>query len=73
VWATEQKTISKRLGSTSYRGRAAVVFFGSVAAYGVVAQLIDPGLTVLWSLTIVVSLMHFWYDGFVWSVRKKQI
>ena len=24
-------------------------------------------------LTIVVSLMHFWYDGFIWSVRKKQV
>ena len=21
----------------------------------------------------VVSLMHFWYDGFVWSVRKGQV
>ncbi|MEY3015464.1 MAG: hypothetical protein RIT45_4199 [Pseudomonadota bacterium] len=21
----------------------------------------------------VVSIMHFWYDGFVWSVRKKQV
>jgi hypothetical protein len=23
--------------------------------------------------TLVVSIMHFWYDGFIWSVRQKQI
>lgn len=25
------------------------------------------------SLLIVVSIMHFWHDGFIWSVRKKQV
>jgi len=25
------------------------------------------------SLLIMVSIMHFWYDGFIWSVRKKQV
>jgi hypothetical protein len=27
----------------------------------------------LWAITMVVSLMHFWYDAFVWSVRKADI
>ena len=27
----------------------------------------------LFSLFLVISLMHFWYDGFVWSVRRKQV
>ena len=22
---------------------------------------------------LVVSLMHFWYDGFVWSVRRHEV
>jgi hypothetical protein len=26
-----------------------------------------------WALAVTVALMHFWYDGFMWSVRKKQI
>ena len=28
-----------------------------------------------WSLSLIVttSLMHFWYDGFIWSVKKKQV
>jgi hypothetical protein len=22
---------------------------------------------------ITVSLLHFWYDGFIWSVRKREV
>ncbi len=25
------------------------------------------------SLVVTTSLMHFWYDGFIWSVKKKQV
>jgi hypothetical protein len=25
------------------------------------------------SLATVITLMHFWYDGFIWSVRKHQV
>ena len=25
------------------------------------------------AITMVVSLMHFWYDAFVWSVRRAQV
>ena len=25
------------------------------------------------SVTLTTSLMHFWYDGFIWSVSKKQV
>jgi hypothetical protein len=24
-------------------------------------------------VTLVVSLMHFWYDGFIWSVRRREV
>ena len=26
-----------------------------------------------WAFAVTVALMHFWYDGFMWSVRKKQV
>jgi len=28
-----------------------------------------------WSVSLIVttSLLHFWYDGFIWSVKKKQV
>ncbi len=51
----------------------AIVFFGPVLAYGVWAQLLDSDRRALWAVTMVVSLMHFWYDGFVWSVRRKEV
>jgi hypothetical protein len=49
---------------------AAAGCFGSVGAYGVLAELLDRGMTRLSAATMVVSLMHFWYDGLVWSVRR---
>jgi hypothetical protein len=25
------------------------------------------------SVATVITLMHFWYDGFIWSVQKHQV
>ena len=48
-------------------------------------EVIEPGKWTIWaevsdgenhlvlSCILVVSIMHFWYDGFIWSVRKKQV
>ncbi|HVK71732.1 MAG TPA: hypothetical protein VM734_00370 [Kofleriaceae bacterium] len=74
VWAMEKPTLVARLGGGAAAARiAALVFFGSVAIYGVGAELLDAGVTSLWALTVVVSLMHFWWDGFIWSVRRQQV
>jgi hypothetical protein len=76
VWAMEKQTIAERLrvaGRRHGQRVAGLVFFGAVAVYGVGAELLDAEVTTLWAATIVVSLMHFWWDGFVWSVRRKQI
>ena len=27
----------------------------------------------LYAFFLLISLMHFWYDSFVWSVAKKQV
>jgi hypothetical protein len=76
VWAMEKRRIMSRLRvSEGPRGKAVAlaVFLGAVLSYGVGAELLDADFRTLWAITIVVSLMHFWYDGFVWSVSKKQI
>jgi len=76
VWATERRTIIERFRLAGRRragALAALLFFGSVFAYGIWAELLDADLESLWAATIVVSLMHFWYDGFVWSVRRQQV
>lgn len=36
------------------------------AVFGILGELSAWAL----SVTLVVSLMHFWYDGFIWSVRR---
>lgn len=76
VWAMERKTIITRFRLGARRGAsalAALVFFGAVFAYGAWAELLDGDLRHLWAVTIVVSLMHFWYDGFIWSVRRRDV
>jgi hypothetical protein len=55
------------------------LFLAIGCGYGIWAELCDSGgilasgLDLGWNVTIVVSLMHFWYDGFIWSVRKSQV
>jgi hypothetical protein len=74
VWATEQRQIARLLGPI---GRSKVlvcaIYLGSVFIYGVIAELADLSMPMLWTLTMVVAIVHFWYDGFIWSVAKKQI
>ncbi|MBK7535431.1 MAG: hypothetical protein IPI49_08625 [Myxococcales bacterium] len=73
VWAMEGRTFAAWLRLRRHPRAALAVFVGSVALYGLGTQLLDADLTALWAITLVVSLMHFWYDAFVWSVRKAQI
>jgi hypothetical protein len=72
VWAQERGRLRERVGGRS-AGLALALFVGPVLAYGVGAELLDPGLESLYALTLVVSLMHFWYDGFIWSVARRQV
>jgi hypothetical protein len=73
VWAMEGKRIAARMRMPGRPRLALAIYLGGVFAYGLGVQALDADLTVLWAITMVVSLMHFWYDAFVWSVRKAQI
>jgi hypothetical protein len=75
VWALERGNIARRFfgGRARPWAWAAAFFFGSVIAYGVGVELLDASYRSLWAITMVVSLMHFWYDGFVWSVRTGDV
>lgn len=75
VWAYEEKNILRFFGLTekpSERALGLGVFVGSAFLYGCFGSIAGDHNDVVLSLTLVVSLMHFWYDGFIWSVRKKQ-
>jgi len=76
VWAAEKKNLMARIGLAGRRGGEGLLlggFLALVLGYGFAVQLLDPGVTTLWAITMVVSLMHFYYDAFIWSVRKQQI
>jgi hypothetical protein len=76
VWWSEGKHIRRKLRVESKRSGtllAVGAFLGLVLAYGTFAELVGPDLRSLWCLTQVVAVMHFWFDGFIWSVNRKQV
>lgn len=73
VWAMEHDNITGlfRLQKIAWGKRIAWVLFVTVAVcYGLAVEAFAGSVHTWWAATIVVSLMHFWYDGFIWSVRK---
>jgi len=76
VWAFEKKNIMKifRVDQLAFDKPLALGgFLGIVGMYGFWVETADTSINALWAITLVVSIMHFWYDGFVWSVRRKQV
>ena len=78
VWALEKKTIAgvfRVEGKRGGRTVAAVLFLTVVLGVGAARAIFGArsGIRGALCLGVVCSLMHFWYDGFVWSVRKKQV
>ena len=75
VWAMEGKRIAASdAAAVAAAARARRSTSASVLAYGVGgAGARSRDITTLWAITMVVSLMHFWYDAFVWSVRRAQV
>lgn len=55
------------------RGAALVLFVSLALMYGVWAKLFGESNHFAFSILLTVSIMHFWYDGFIWSVSKRHI
>lgn len=78
VWCREKKSIRRVFQIERFGGGYALAFAGfasSVLIVGLANQHYGDFHAIRWagSIFIVCSLMHFWYDGFVWSVRKGQV
>ena len=76
VWWSENGALRRRLHLEHARlGRplVAALFFSAVLAYGYWAEVVEDDDRLRWSITQIVALMHFFYDGFIWSVRRRQI
>jgi hypothetical protein len=75
VWSSEKKSLMRLLRVSDYRFGPAVALTALLVlsfGYGAAAD-VAMDSTHLLGLTLVVSIMHFWYDGFIWSVRRKQV
>lgn len=77
IWWSEGGRIRGMLGlPDSGLGRGLALLALVVGAFGYGAWVAlgssDIGGT-LFSLALSVSLLHFWYDGFIWSVRKQHV
>ncbi|HEX8825358.1 MAG TPA: hypothetical protein VF794_35920 [Archangium sp.] len=83
VWWAEQENLPRlfRVEGRRWAKPSALFLFLFVSLlYGVLlgfgySYLAPKGLALSTTMALVstVALMHFWYDGFVWSVRKKAV
>ncbi|HMJ93156.1 MAG TPA: hypothetical protein VK472_03550 [Allosphingosinicella sp.] len=73
VWLKEGDRISTVLSRGGNARRIALpAFLLSCGGFGILYAAIDEK-SVLIAPFIACSLLHFWFDSFVWSVRKKQV
>jgi len=72
VWLKEGGRIGEKLRLAPRARIAFPVFFALCALFGI-AYFAANSLHILLAPFIACSLLHFWYDSFVWSVRKKQV
>jgi len=72
VWLKEGARISEKLRLAPRRRIAFPIFFVLCALFGI-AYFAANSFKVILAPFIACSLLHFWYDSFVWSVRKKQV
>ena len=77
MWWAERRTIRRvfRLSHIGAGGALAfLVWMGSLLLLGIATETGSRStLHWAWALGLVVALLHFWYDGFIWSVRRRQV
>ncbi len=76
VWAMENQNIRRTVGLSGLSNGTWItfaLFLLSLLAAGVAFKLYGTN-TIRWGLAFftVISLMHFWYDSFVWQAHKMQ-
>ena len=72
VWLKE----GARMKTVMPSGRwTAAIIFGALCALFGIAYSVAAVANIRWlgAIFLACSLLHFWYDGFVWSVRKREV
>jgi len=76
VWWAEKRSIRRVLGLRRIAG-GALAFAAWMAVLLLAALATEAGsrstLRAAWAFGLVVALIHFWYDGFIWSVRRREV
>ena len=76
VWWAEKKSIRRvfRLSETTPDAVTLCAYLGSLLAVALACQA-GARAELRWgaALALVIALMHFWYDGFIWSVRRREV
>ena len=76
IWWAENKNLTAVLRLDRFgwgKGAALLLFLGAGIGYGLWAHFLGESSHAAFSLLLTVSILHFWYDGFIWSVRKGQV
>lgn len=71
VWTTEKENLAERTGAGQGAGGRAILLAAFLAVPNALGLLLFAFTArPVASLLTLCALMHFWYDGFIWSVRK---
>jgi hypothetical protein len=77
VWFSERENLGRLIrlpGTGAPRVATFALFAAAITASAIFYESVQPGdLRWILPVPIVVSLMHFWWDGFVWSVQRREI
>lgn len=76
VWRQEGTKTASHLGVTSEnfaRPLAIALIFAIPMLFGLMEASAKPAWNFITAFYLSVSLLHFWMDGFIWSVRKKTV
>lgn len=79
VWWSEGKSLRRLFRMEAFglgKPVTLLLFVALPVGYGYFVTAVMPALDnnrILFCVALVVSIMHFWFDGFIWSVRKKHI
>ncbi len=76
VWWAEKKSIRRvfRLPEATPKLVVLCAYLGSLFAAALACEA-GARAELRWglALALVIALMHFWYDGFIWSVRRHEV
>ncbi len=76
VWLTERRTLMSRLRLPDTPPAVALalgVFLVGALSIGFILDRIPVTGSTSMAFFLLLSLVHFWYDGFIWSVRRKMV